>query len=253
MADSGGDTVEIGSTLKEAREARGLTPEDVEDETKIRKKYIMAMEQEKFEALPGPIYARAFLKNYAKFLNIDPEEILEAYKQIHQEENTQAEISKPAARKVVKTDMFTRYWMYLVASFLIIVLVGSVYYGARWITANRDVSTEGDNPVVVEVYSQEEIVQEAPPRDKSTNITGVNVVLNVKSDRSWVMVTVDGNQAFQGEITAGESKSFEGKENIFVTLGNAGAVEVLVNGQSFGFLGAVGEVTEREFKAPNVQ
>ncbi len=64
--------VEIGNRLKEARLARGLTPEDVEEETKIRKKYIMALEMEQFEILPGPTYARAFLKNYAKYLNLDP-------------------------------------------------------------------------------------------------------------------------------------------------------------------------------------
>jgi cytoskeletal protein RodZ len=73
----------IGNILKEAREARGLTLEKVEAETKIRKKYISAMEQGEFQTLPGPIYARAFLKNYAKYLNIDTEEISEVLKEIN--------------------------------------------------------------------------------------------------------------------------------------------------------------------------
>ena len=245
--------MDIGNMLKEAREARGLTLEKVEAETKIRKKYIAAMEQGEFQTLPGPIYARAFLKNYAKYLNIDTEEIAEALKEIHPGENTQTETPKTVDKKTVKKAGLTRYWMYFAAVLLIAVAVVSIYYGARGITANRVAAGEGENQAAVVATSQDETLQQAPAQDNSPIITGVNVVLNVKSDRSWTNVIVDGNQVFQGEIKAGESKSFEGKEKILVTLGNAGAVEVLENGKSIGFLGASGEVVEHEFKAPAKQ
>jgi cytoskeleton protein RodZ len=238
----------IGNMLKDAREARGLTLEKVEAETKIRKKYISAMEQDEFQTLPGPIYARAFLKNYAKYLNIDTEEILEALKEIHPGENVQAETAKPVDKAVKKAGL-TRYWLYFVGVLLVAAVAASIYYGARGITANRGAAVEGENQAAVEAISQDDTQQQAPPQDNSPKITGVNVVLNVKSDRSWTNVIVDGIQVFQGEIMAGESKSFEGKENILVTLGNAGAVEVLENGKSIGFLGASGEVVEHEFKA----
>jgi transcriptional regulator with XRE-family HTH domain len=239
--------------LKEAREARGLTLEMVEAETKIRKKYISAMEQGEFQTLPGPIYARAFLKNYAKYLNIDTEEISEALKEIHPGENVQAETAEPVGKEAVKKAGLTRYWLYFAGVLLIAAVAASIYYGARGVTANRGAVVEGENQTAVEAISQDDTLQQAPPLDNSPKITGVNVVLNVKSDRSWTNVIVDGNQVFQGEIKAGESKSFEGKEIILVTLGNAGAVEVLENGKSIGFLGASGEVVEHEFKAPAVQ
>jgi cytoskeleton protein RodZ len=231
----------IGNILKEAREARGLTLDKVEADTKIRKKYISAMEQDEFQALPGPIYARAFLKNYAKYLNIDTEEISVFLNEIHPVENIQAEKAKPVDKKAVKKAGLKRYWLHLVAI---------VYYGARGIAANRIAAVEGDNQAAVEAISQDDTLQHTPDQDNSPKITGVNIVLNVKSDRSWTNVIVDGNQVFQGEIKAGESKTFEGKEKILVTLGNAGAVEVLENGKSIGFLGASGEVVEHEFKAP---
>lgn len=245
--------MEIGNILKQAREARGLTIEKVEAETKIRQKYISAMEQDDFQTLPGPIYAKAFLKNYAKYLNIDLEEISDVLNKIHPAENVQAETAKPVDDKAVKKAGLTRYWMYLVAVLLIFVVAVSVYYGARGIAANRGTAGVGENQAAVEAISQDDTLQQAPIQDNSPKFTGVNVVLNVKSDRSWINVIVDGNQVFQGEIKAGESKSFEGKEKILVTLGNAGAVEVLENGKSMGFLGAAGEVVEHEFKAPAVQ
>ena len=240
----------IGNILKEARETRGLTLEKVEAETKIRKKYIAAMEQGEFQTLPGPIYARAFLKNYAKYLNIDTEEIAEALKEIHPGENAQIETPKTVDKKAVKKAGLTRYWLYFAAVLLIAVAVVSIYYGAKGINANLVAAGKGEDQDAIEAISQDDMLQQAPYQDNSPKITGVNVVLNVKGDRSWTSVIVDGNQVFQGEIKAGESKSFEGKENILVTLGNAGAVEVLENGKSIGFLGASREVVEHEFKAP---
>lgn len=240
----------IGNILKEAREARGLTLEKVEAETKIRQKYISAMEQDEFQTLPGPIYARAFLKNYAKYLNIDTEEISEVLNKIHPVENVQAEIAKPVDKKAVKKAGLTRYWLHFAALLLIAAVAVSIYYGARGITAKRNAAVEGENQTAVEAIYQDDTLQQASPQDISSIITGVNIVLNVKSDRSWTNVIVDGNQVFQGEIMAGESKSFAGKEKILVTLGNAGAVEVLENGKSIGFLGASGEVVKHEFKAP---
>jgi transcriptional regulator with XRE-family HTH domain len=245
--------LDIGDMLKAAREARGLTLDKVESETKIRRKYISAMEQGEFETLPGPVYARAFLKNYAKYLNIDTVEITEALKEIHPGEDVQAETAETEDKKAVKKPGLMRYWMYLAAVLLIAAVAVSIYYGARSITADRGRSGEGENQAAVAVTPQDNTLQQAPLQDNSPKITGVNVVLNVKSDRSWTNVIVDGIQVFQGEIKAGESKSFEGKEIILVTLGNAGAVEVLENGKSIGFLGALGEVVEHEFKAPAVQ
>ena len=61
---------------------------------------------------------------------------------------------------------------------------------------------------------------------------------------------MDGNPAFQGEVLAGQSKNFEAKDKIAVTLGNAGVVEVVLNEENLGFLGGKGAVVYREFTLP---
>lgn len=246
--------VEIGNTLREARRARGLTLEEVEEETKIRKKYIMALEMEQFEVLPGPIYAKAFLKNYAKFLNINLDEILEAFKQRQGVESVHEDHNKPLEEKKVKAKRKSQYWIYVAAMLLIAAVVVSIIYGTRAIRMKSAAEKEGEKPKTEQITTQGNTgEQQAPVQENTANITGVKVALNVKSDRSWIMVIVDGQQAFQGEIAAGQSKSFEGKEKIEITIGNAGAVEVLENDKSLGFLGASGDVVEREFKAPTAQ
>jgi len=68
---------DIGNSLREARIRRGLTIKDVEDITKIRSKYLEALEENDYEVLPGPTYVKAFLRTYASFLKLDPDELLE--------------------------------------------------------------------------------------------------------------------------------------------------------------------------------
>ena len=65
--------------LREVRERRGLSLADAERETKIRQKYLAALEDDNLAALPGPLYVRGFLRNYALFLGVDADETLEMY------------------------------------------------------------------------------------------------------------------------------------------------------------------------------
>ena len=65
----------IGQTLEKARKVRGLTLDEVEHATKIRKRYLAGLEREDFGALPDAVYARGFLKTYANYLGLDGEEL----------------------------------------------------------------------------------------------------------------------------------------------------------------------------------
>jgi hypothetical protein len=68
---------DIGSTLRDERIRRGLGIDEIEAGTKIRAKYLMALEDERFEVLPGAAYARAFLRDYAEELGLDPQSMID--------------------------------------------------------------------------------------------------------------------------------------------------------------------------------
>ncbi len=68
-----------GRLLREARQQRGFSLEEAEAATKIRLLYLTALEAEDTIALPEPVYARGFLRTYARFLNLDPERLLALY------------------------------------------------------------------------------------------------------------------------------------------------------------------------------
>jgi cytoskeletal protein RodZ len=70
---------EIGATLREARERRQLTWEQVETDTKIRAKYLRALEEEEFDSLPSGTYVRGFLRAYASYLGLDGRLFVDEY------------------------------------------------------------------------------------------------------------------------------------------------------------------------------
>ncbi|HLY27608.1 MAG TPA: RodZ domain-containing protein [Aggregatilineales bacterium] len=73
------DAQHLGHELREAREARELTLEQAEEQTRIRIKFLDALEQGNYAALPTEVQARGFLRNYARFLGLDPDIILDKY------------------------------------------------------------------------------------------------------------------------------------------------------------------------------
>lgn len=62
---------QIGASLREARTRRGLSPADVQKAIRIRERYLTALEEEKWDLLPGEVYAKGFLRTYAEFLGLD--------------------------------------------------------------------------------------------------------------------------------------------------------------------------------------
>jgi cytoskeleton protein RodZ len=70
---------ELGNILREAREAKGLTLSEVQDQTRISAKFLSAMENGQYNLLPTPVHVRGYLRNYARFLSLDPSPLLERY------------------------------------------------------------------------------------------------------------------------------------------------------------------------------
>ena len=75
---------DIGATLREARMRQRIDISEVESETKIRAKYLRALENEEWDLLPGPTYVKSFLRTYAEALGLDGKLLIEEYKLRHE-------------------------------------------------------------------------------------------------------------------------------------------------------------------------
>lgn len=86
--------LELGTLLKKARQEKGLSIEDIQTETKIRKKYIEAIENNEFDKLPGKVYLKVFIKGYAREVDINYQALLENYKVLNKTEKRKTNLDK---------------------------------------------------------------------------------------------------------------------------------------------------------------
>lgn len=121
---------ELATRLKEARIAKGYSLDDLQEMTKIQKRYLAGIEEGNYSMMPGPFYVRAFIKQYADAVGLNSDELLESYKQevpsSTTEEVRQSITSTPSRRRSLSksssslSDIFP---MILVALFIIIGIV----------------------------------------------------------------------------------------------------------------------------------
>lgn len=126
---------DLGQQLKEARLARGLSLDDVQDMTKIRKRYLEAIEAGDYKVLPGSFYVRAFIKTYAETVGVNADELLNEHRQdvpAPQVEQTMEPVLQK--RRSRQTSERNSKWMStaLMWSFAILILIVIYMYFAVW-------------------------------------------------------------------------------------------------------------------------
>lgn len=264
----------VGYTLRQERERQNLTVEDIEQGTSIRAVYIEAIEAGEYDKLPGAIYTKGFIKNYAKFLSMDAdaiakefandmaelkaEEEAEAAKaaaeaQAQEEQNIEVKPAKPEKKSIGysirQADSGFPKKLIAAAVVLIAVIAGGL---GLWMSGS-----DGDVAKVAPPAQTQQPVEPAPPEADNPATPVANAATPPASDsvnvqarfnsRCWALVTVDGAVVEEGIIEGGQTLSWEGKDNITFRLGNAGAVEFFQDGKSLGVTGAEGDVVDKTF------
>lgn len=244
---------EIGNRLREARIRKGLTIKDVEDATKIRSKYLEALEEDDYEVLPAPVFAKAFLRTYASYLKIDPDDVVEEYRLTHEPrgddqavvrtDSVQAPRSRTSVeRKKRRTRRNQRG--YVVMAVLAVVAIALL----AWFTSGRgddasstldsgsfssSISTPGTE---VEGSTTSETAGAGQPSTTTTAVaTGENVVmvLTVSDGSCWLVVREDsenGAELFAGTLTAGGQKTFDSAKRYWMNVGLPEVLGVTING-----------------------
>lgn len=119
---------ELGNRLREAREEKGLTLDDLEEMTKIQKRYLKGIEEGNYDLIPGKFYVRAFIKQYAETVGLDADLVFEEYRSeipsVYDEDLPEA-ISRTQARRQVSRGA-SRFFEVLPKIILAVFIVGAV-------------------------------------------------------------------------------------------------------------------------------
>ncbi len=142
---------ELGNRLKEARETKGLTLDDLQEITKIQKRYLAGIEEGNFDVIPGKFYVRAFIKQYAEAVDLDPESLFEEFRNeipsVH-DQNITEQLSRTQTRTNVakETSRFLDNLPKLVTALIIIaIVVIGWYFFTKAMGNNDDVANAGED------------------------------------------------------------------------------------------------------------
>src|SRR5699024_11136156 len=118
--------MQIGERLREAREQKQLSLEDIQEITKIQARYLVAIEQDDYHALPGKFYARAFIKEYAQAVDLDPVEILSGFDEskIQTQEDEAVQYTRLNRNKRPKDTKGTTILSFLPTVIVVILVIG---------------------------------------------------------------------------------------------------------------------------------
>jgi cytoskeletal protein RodZ len=236
----------LGDEFRAAREARHLSLSDVSEQIHIRSVYLQSIEDEDWSAIAAPVYVRGFVRTYARFLGLDPEAAVERLgSTLAGDAGARSHESpgKPAVRPRSGTSRSPSPWLWT-AIVVAILLVGFVGY--RAFERSSDTS---DDAVAVASPAATDPTPEATPRREATSkpVAVARTLVVSVTQTSWLLVKIDGSQMVEGIYPAGTIKSFHGK-SANIRAGNAGGVDLTVNGKHLGALGALGAVVDKTFQ-----
>ncbi len=238
----------IGDTLKEAREAQGRTIEDVARVVRARMEQLRALEEERFDAFPGEVYAKGFLRSYAIELGLDPDPLLATFRtQVSNPEDIPASTLVTGSVPQGPRRTSPPAWLtWLIVGVLVIAglgFLGMISTSFAPESASPD-EPAGPPPAPAPSNDNEEPAPEPEPEPEPEPVfDGVEVIVALE-ETSWMRVTVDGAVVLEQIVEAGETLQYQGDSEIIVRAGNAGGVRLEVNGEDMGAPGARGQVAE---------
>jgi len=261
---------ELGDRLRAARESQGISLAQAATETRILQRYLVALEEGDYKYLPGDVYARGFIRNYADYLKIPVEELIQLYR--YERGRTEPIVIRPA---VVAPRIRGAMLPNLFGVFFVVLTIAGLGY-----LVLRGVEFLNDTPKAAEVATAATptiaVVAPTPLAEEPTAVVmptatvaavaqtatvsvtptlEAPIVLEVKVDAgqnpgSWIHVKIDNKSVFQRVLKAGESLRYTAQRQVWIRAGNAYVVSVVVNGVEQRLSNTPGDVVSFSWPPP---
>jgi cytoskeleton protein RodZ len=269
---------QLGERLRQAREEQGISIAQAAADTRILQRYLVALEEGDYQHLPGDVYARGFVRNYAGYLGLFADEFIDLYRRERGATEQIRVVPTSRTRLAPGCALPSFFTVFFVV--VALVLATYSYLSVSGLIGSTPVeealaptvgpptprplptSTPAPEPAAPAIGAAPSAVattvipgvptpEPASPTPSPTQAAPVVVEVRIKDgdhEGSWLRVESDGGQVFQGTMAAGEAQIFQAQQRVAVRAGNAGVVEVSVNGQPPLTLGQyVGQVVDWSF------
>jgi cytoskeletal protein RodZ len=246
------DRPSVGHALARARIAAGLSIDEVSTSTRVRVPIVQSIEQDDFSRCGGDVYARGHIRTLARAVGLDPEPLVAQYAAEHGNEVVPAPVAPLYEAERIRSEPRRPNWTAAMVA-AIVAVIGFVGYTA--FTSSNDGNGAKADPAPPTPSSSAKPVTQTPqsPTTPSPDPSGsviaaappgkVTVKISAEGGTSWVQATDhNGKQLFQGSLKKGASQTFTDDKKIKLVVGNAGAVQLFVNGKDLGAAGTDGQV-----------
>ncbi len=224
---------EIGTTLREARVRRKLTLQQVEEDTKIRVKYLQAMENEDFDVMPGSTYVKGFLRTYATYLGLDARIVLDEYtsrlgpRDVHQPFSGSSAL-RPRVHRRRNTLLFVAVLCLLILAVLYTLGLGREQAEEAPPTRPEALGIESASPSPTTSPKAT-----ASPSPTATKAPANEVRITARDGDCWLRVRrggADGEIVFEGVIAKGTTRVWQAKV-LWVRIGSPSVIGIRVGGE----------------------
>ncbi len=227
----------FGEKLRHEREMRGISLREIADATKISTRFLQALEQDRLDVLPGGIFPRAFVRQYATFLGLDVVALLEQFTLVHGEAVVERHAPAPPERR----PRISSGHLILGGIGLLLVVLS-----LRRSSPQPEPGAQPDEPAAAAapaVLATDRVYPSAPLAQDAVGTTSGGLVLTMTAQQEcWVEVRADGTTVVNRVLAEGESQTLEARGEIVLSVGNAGGLSLRLNDRPALPLGRSGEV-----------
>jgi len=272
MTPTESSATSLGGHLRALREARGGSLEDMARSTRVGIRHLEALEEERLADLPSPVFVRGFIRAYCGFLREGPEEALAHYEALAGERAAMQAANAPPRPRTTwapSSVLVGLALLVILAVALIVINLTVKRTGGTSVAAPAmDVSAASPDSLLAPAPAQVETPKvppapapaAAPPVSTpaampapaptpapavARSAAGPQRLMIRALDATWIRVQPDEGRATEELLPAGASREWSAERRFLVTIGNAGGVEVALNGKVLPPLGPKGTVIQR--------
>ena len=246
----------LGNRLRELREAKGVSLDDIARSTRVGRRHLEALETDDWAELPAPVFVKGFIRAYCEFLDASPDEVLGLYRE------ASGEVVKPERVQSVMRGAPSRRVGPLMVSLVLFLALGASLFALRVglkgaqrqappastapVSARGEVATAptpaaapAPSAPAPAVPAQQTPIPAAEPKP-----AGQRLVMRAV-EPTWIRVQVDEGQVAEELLQAGAVREWTAVRRFVLTVGNAGGLELDLNGKRMPALGARGAVIQK--------
>jgi len=273
----------VGRILRSARERQSRDLSEIADELCLTQQYLRAIEEDDVKSLPGAFFYKNFVRQYAAILGVKESEVrsgVELLAAAAEEPMQPGVLAQPPVRPMdpIVADNNRSYFAHTrlgmsVAGLALALLACSGFYAWWSRPAEAAVAKARPLPPVVQPQVQPVSQPQSTPEttalpvnttvnaqvtavaETQTTVDGINhVVLNLSAtEKTWLSISSEGKRLFSGFLEPSQTKTLTGLDAARMTVGNAGGIEVRLNGKPIGPIGKSGQVRTVLFTPDNFE